>query len=434
MRVGILTYDASINYGAHLQAYALYSYFRNHKYGGGYLRPVIIRWGAHYIDTLGYENDPLKPFRDEYFPRTDVCFAEHDLQNVLKSLDVVVVGGDQVFRNWHHDKDLQLQQYLLRYYGDFVKGDVLLLSYAASFGIEYFYGDDVIRAAVAKLLKRFDSISVREKSGVDILQREFGIEHGKEVLDPVFLLSSKDYEDLISKKDTMDCKKPYIAYMVLDNKLGLGDIPQEFLDKFHDYNIININSNQGQYNSVEQWLDYIRQADFVITDSFHCVAFSIIFKKPFIVIKRDFGGNSRLENILKKFTLTQCARNNLDDICIDDLKLTINYDLVYELLDEEKKNSFAYLDVALRQKPKYKEEFLHDDKILKIRQDLELIYTDRMSHHLEVKKQELEKEKKEQKKQFLENIFSVKNTYINNRKYKVVCVFGFKMKIKSIFS
>ena len=86
-----------------------------------------------------------------------------------------------------------------------------------------------------------------------------------------------------------------ISYQIFLNKHLLNSINSHF---------VNINwGTQGDYNTVEQWLNYVKHSKFVITDSFHCLAFAIIFRKPFIVVKRDFGGNARIDNILEKLNL-----------------------------------------------------------------------------------------------------------------------------------
>lgn len=262
---------------------------------------------------------------------------------------------------------------MLRYFGDFIEGKKVLASYAASFGIDYFNGDDYLKGEVKKLLKRFDNISVREKSGVDILKNTFDVE-GIEVLDPVFLLETKDYEKLISEAETKTPSEDYIAYMILNDELGLGEINSELLKILNGEKLININkSSDNNYNTVEQWLNYVKHSKFVITDSFHCLAFAIIFRKPFIVVKRDFGGNARIDNILEKLNLQYCARNSLEDITASDLNLEINYNDVYKIIEREKQISLNYLKELLNIKPGYKKEY-RNEPLAEIRKEYEINY------------------------------------------------------------
>ena len=265
-KVGILTYDASINFGAHLQAYALCETIKALGYS-----PKIIRWAPHYKDTLGYEDDNMKPFRDKYLPRGSAIYAEDELKAEIADCNRIIIGGDQVFRNWQTTPELPV----LRYYGDFVTGSKVLASYGASFGIDFFNGDKYLTDECKKLIKRFDRIGVREKSGVKILNSTFGV-NGEEVIDPVFLLDKKNYDNLVKNAHLSSEDFDYIAYMCLENELGLGKVNKTLKNNLVDYNLININTKNGQYVQVEEWINNIKNAKFVITDSFHCMAFCII--------------------------------------------------------------------------------------------------------------------------------------------------------------
>ena len=168
--IGILTYDYSINYGAVLQAFALCEKLKSLDYV-----PHIIRWAEHYYKTAGVEEDNLKYFRNKYLPRTKICYTSEELDKILKRFSKIIIGGDQVFRNWANLQEMPI----LRYYGDFVYGNHTLASYGASFGTETFNGDKDLVEQVKFLLKRFDKIGVREKSGVRLLNNLFEVEEQK---------------------------------------------------------------------------------------------------------------------------------------------------------------------------------------------------------------------------------------------------------------
>lgn len=409
----ILTFDWSLNYGATLQAYAL--------------QQTIKKMGIH-VDVLRYAplrnifNDCLDTrelFRKKYLSRTKECYTETGLKEILRKYDGVIIGGDQVFRNFSwYEKDLPL----LRYYGDFISGKKLIASYAASFGLDYFDGDDYLKSEVKKLLNRFDKIAVREKSGTEILKNTFKL-NGTEVLDPVFLLSSEKYAELIDDKKNITPEDDYIAYMYLGEDNGKEDVNTHLLNSIN-LKFVNINWNsEKDYNTVEQWLNYIRNSKFVITDSFHCVAFAIIFKKPFIVVKRDFGGNVRIDNILEKFNLQYCARNSLEDITANDLNLTINYDNVYKIIEREKQLSLDYLKSIITLDATYKEEY-KNEKLEIIRKEYERNY---INQQLQKKKEQREIIKKKFK-QFFKGILSISNYYTDNKKYKMIRFCGIKLK------
>lgn len=407
--IGILTYDYSVNYGAQLQAYALCTYIKALGYN-----PHIIRYAQHYYQTAGVETDNMKPFRDKYLPRTDICYTTEELTSVIKNFSRIIIGGDQVFRNWAPLEE----QPIFRYFGDFVSGTKTLASYGASFGIEKFEGDKYTIKNVRQLIKRFDKIGVREKSGVDLLKNDFFTD-AKEVLDPVFLLDRKKYEKLTKKCPKIN--ENYIAYMYLGDDFGLGNVRAELQTSLKDKNIININKNEnGDYNTVEQWLCNMLNANFVITDSFHCVAFAIIFQKPFIVVNRDFGGNSRLNNILEKLKLSHCKRNKLEDITLDDLNLKINWEETNKILKKELINSKLFLDEILKISPRMKEPYIIDENLQKIRHYYERTYLENKQKYFPPKK----------KDNIIQKLFSVKNEYSNNKKQKIFRILGVKLKFK----
>lgn len=410
--VGILTYDYSINFGAHLQAYALCEKLKQFGF-----KPHIIRWAQHYYQTVGFENDNLKPFRDKYLPRTKLCYTDKELSDVCKNFSRIIIGGDQVFRNWANLEE----EPTLRYFGDFVEGNKVLASYGASFGIEHFEGTEYTTEHVKELLKRFDKIGVREKSGVDLLKNTFNV-YGEEVLDPVFLLDKNKYANLAKKANKIS--GDYIAFMYLADEFGLGKVKDELMQNLSNEKIVNINKNSKRgYATLEQWLSNLLNAKFVITDSFHCVAFSIIFNKPFIVVNRDFGGNSRINNILDKLNLSQCKRNTLSEINKMDLKQDINWNEVNTILDFERKKSEEFLTHILKLPLTQKESYKIDEKLANIRRKYEEVYLLNLNKRFE--------DRKKKKKQQFKNIFSIKNEYQNNVKRMIITILGVKIKIKT---
>lgn len=385
-KVGILTYDFSINYGAHLQAWALCKKIEDLGF-----TPKIIRWAEHYKETLGYENDTMKSFREKYLPRTIPIYTEEELQAEIWDCNRIVIGGDQVFRNWQMEDSLPIT----RYFGDFVFGNKVLASYGASFGLDFFNGSDYLINECKKLLKRFDKIGVREQSGVDILKYTFDVK-GSEVIDPVFLQEKEEYEKIIAAaSDIYTPEFKYLAYMVLDGSVGFADINKNLTTKLNGINIININANKnGDFNSIEQWLNYIKNAEFIITDSFHCVAICIIFEKPFIVINRDYGGTTRIKNILNKFNLQNHFKNTLDDINTEDIAIKIDWTKVREILKLEKDKSNKYLLEILLLKPNYKPKYENENLTL-IRSHFESEYKNRRYNQVIQKLQEQEQINKE---------------------------------------
>lgn len=363
-KVGVMTFDFSVNFGAQLQAWAFCEKIKELGFS-----PKIIHWSEHHLYTLGDEKDTMKPFRDKYFSRSQVCYTQEEILSQTSDCNKIIIGGDQVFRVWNSSKDSSIYRYL----GDFVSGEKLLASYGSSFGFDFFNANETVKEECKKLFQRFDKLAVREKDGVKILKETFGVD-AREVLDPVFLFDKQKYNELIQNEHLKQIEENYIAYMYLHDSYGLGEVNKNLMEKFKNEKVINININEtGKYNLPQVWLNYIKNAKFVITDSFHCVAFCVIFKKPFVVIERDWGGNSRIDNILEKFNLQNLKRKSLADVKLEDVDILIDWESVYNILDNERQYSENYLLDLLLTKPKYKDKY-EIEAIREYRISNELIY------------------------------------------------------------
>lgn len=382
-RVFILTFQSEPNYGQQLQNFSLSEKIKELGF-----HPKTIRWWRSYYEDLGIRNHNLMPFRRKYIFSTGPVFTEKELRAVMREGNKIIIGGDQVFRLFQSKLE-----YLsgLRFAGDFVYGKKVLVSYAASFGRDTFRTDEYITEECRKLLRRFDRLSVREKSGVDILRNVFGVD-GVEVLDPVFLLNQEQYDRII--KDYKNLKvhnTDYIAYACVDAKTWYTEIDKVLARTLSGEHVINIMKNEdvnGHMNTVEQWLYDIKHAKLVITNSFHAAAFSIIFKVPFLVVSRDEGGNSRFETLLGNFNLSHCWRENINDITTDDLNMEIDWENVQNILDKLRHTSEEFLKSALYLRPTYKRPYVNLP-LRRIRKKYEKAYLLRLkSRELEIQAQD----------------------------------------------
>ena len=373
--VFILTYTGS-NYGTYMQNYALAE-----KINALGFHAKTIRWGTGYYNSLGIQRGNLQIFYDKYIEQTPPCFLEKELKDIIKHGDIVIIGGDQVFRQMYFLKNDYIP--LLRFYGDFIDGRKVLASYAASFGIDRFEGDNFLTNECRKLLKRFDLIGVREKSGLDILKNTFGVD-GEEVLDPVFFFKHDKYDKLIDLcQDVIprqDAGK-YIGYMCFNDGLGRGidDINEALINNLNKDSIVKICSNdEGQYTIVEQWLYNIKHARCIITNSFHCTCFAIIYKKPLIVPLEGNSGNDRLINLLNNLKLGNCIKERIGDITYDDINnLSIDWATVDNHLQDRELSSEKFLKKILSVNPTNKKPY-KNEILRKIRSKYENVYKYRL--------------------------------------------------------
>jgi len=152
-------------------------------------------------------------------------------------------------------------------------------------------------------LNTFAFISVREKTGARIVKELIGRDVPV-LVDPVMMLTKQEWL-LTAKKPRMICKRPYVFKYFLGEK-------NEDVDKwannngFASYEMMDNNNPRLYCSGPGEFLTLINNAELIYSDSFHCIAFSIIFRKPFIVSARKGNYNymtSRLETLLEKFGL-----------------------------------------------------------------------------------------------------------------------------------
>ena len=316
MKVGIVTQPLANNYGGILQNFALQQYLKKNGYS-----PMTIDFKDPPIRYSTYLYQCLKtcvaffiPSRRHPFPRRDVnrrkdrneaFVSKHICKTALVGkydsrvieeygIEALVVGSDQV---WRPAYNCYLEDMYLRFAA---QADIPKISYAASFGVDHWEYTPEQTEACKALAAKFDAISVREGSGIDLCDKHLGVK-AVEVIDPTLLLDREDYEKVCS--DVPKQKKNVLAAYVLD-------LTKEKLDYLHELasaKQLEVQIFRADLNStltIEGWLAMFRDAEFVITDSFHGTVFSIIFNKPFLSFTNPVRGNSRFVNLLGKFGLT----------------------------------------------------------------------------------------------------------------------------------
>lgn len=270
--------------------------------------------------------------------------------DAVRQFDAIVVGSDQVWRATMSD--------IPTYFLSFTKAmKMKRIAYAASFGTddlnEYSKMDMKIASESIKL---FDAVSVREKSGVRLCRDYFKMD-AVHVLDPTMLLSKDDYLKLIESEGS-PCSADMLLTYVLDrapekneiiNKIGnaLHLTPYENGPVKYFSNIVENNVPECVFPSVSGWLAGFRDAQFVVTDSFHGTVFSIIFNKPFVAILNSERGASRFISLLSILGLENRLISTVGEVSEEHLR-PIDYTEVNKILNEWKLKSINYLTTNLR--------------------------------------------------------------------------------------
>lgn len=385
MKVAILTFSRTTNYGAALQCYALSSFIR--KVGHEViifnaplnsegaievsLARLILRKIKKTLKNIISSNKQsnsefVRYYRDEKEKKEDIYWDnqvkllfdsfnqtylppftkelknEQDFKKQYPQADLYIVGSDQV---WNLSIT-QLQKQI--FFFSFLK-DEARISYAASFGgSTQWSGSPEETQEINQLLKKFKGISVRENSGISILHDIFHL-NGVEVLDPTLLLSSIEY-DKLAEKSNLEASQDLYAYKFIINDIWLETL--KFISKETESKLRmdceTIQLPDIPFNpvlSIEGWLKLIKTAKFVVTDSFHCTVFCILFKKQFIVSPSYSGGEGRMLSFLKKLGLENRFYYTTKDIREnkETWKMPIDYDKVYQKLNYHKEQSIKYL-------------------------------------------------------------------------------------------
>lgn len=320
MRIGILTLILNTNYGGILQAYALQTVLERL----GHTVKVIDREAIPEISIRQRVIELPQRFMLKYIFRenisvwpeshyTHVKYRERSADtrkfifrnikirkcNVLNRLrkgefDAIVVGSDQVWRPsyfiaWGHIRNAYL------YFAS--KWDIKRISYAASFGTDEWEYDEQQTAEARNLITKFDAVSVREVGAIGLCKEKLNVE-ATHVLDPTLLLYRQDYENIIQQIETLPVNGTLLNY-ILDDTLEKSALINTIAK---DKNLIPFRINETESISsdlrrqpVEYWLKAFRDAEFIVTDSFHACVFSIIFHKPFVCLANKARGLSRFE-------------------------------------------------------------------------------------------------------------------------------------------
>ncbi len=350
MKVGILTFPHSPSYGASLQMYALYKTVE--QLG---CTPFILNYQNKYMQNKHHiEHNPIKAkllnivgYRTSkkfnqfekmltWLPKT-IIHEAIKLHSVSAELEYIIVGSDQVWNPAVTGSDTA-------YFLDFCESKKKI-SYAASFGVNAL--EPQFAKVITELLYDIPALSIREQKGKEIIKK-LTERDASVVLDPTFLQTKESWDKIVYAKPIV--KQPYIFSFVfnsneenvsyktrLSNETGLpilsiSDNPMKKSDEKSIYV-----SGIGP----KEFLRLIKDAEYIVTDSFHGTAFSIILNRPFYV-SLSTKTNSRLETLLSTLEL----ENRIISEC-KTFNKHINYAKVNQSISVFRERSLSFLQKAL---------------------------------------------------------------------------------------
>lgn len=383
MKVGTLTFHNANNYGAVLQAYALtewlkqnnveaevvnyqsriykkYKTFRKHLYKRA---PYLFA-----VDLIKYKNKNKRnknfdAFRERYLPvSSDEYFGEKDFKDITTKYDFFICGSDQI---WNPEITKGFDPI---YFLDFVKDPKKKIAYAPSVALKSLTEFQI--ADVSKYLSTYKSLSIREQEAIDMLQ-PYCSKNISKVCDPVFLLDRNCYDKITSSK--YEGEKFAFLYIVgkaskFKNVIANAEkiAKQKGIKLYYlvdgDKTFCRIKGTNVFGCNPSDFLSLIKNAEFVISNSFHATAFSIIFSTQFTTFLKD-GTGSRMENLLKSFGLEKRILKKYQKEMQEEI---IDYNNLKQSIQNYRESSVDYLLNALGLK--VSENLFIDSEIYDIRQ------------------------------------------------------------------
>lgn len=322
MKIGILTFHWATNYGAVLQCYALQEYLKSlgHEVEIINYKPLFFDESVYkffryrkfmhisdYLNTIKMEK-VLVEFRNKYLKQTNRVLTINNIEETASAFDVIISGSDQVLNPSFLMGGEGAHKITPTYFLDF-PFEGKRIGYALSFGCVK-YPENALKEA-RKHIDAFDILSVRESSGIEIV-KSMGRDDAVLIPDPTLLMNADFYGSIANECLYSKCPYTYCFFIrhIKERKHAINPILKGRLTLWN---------NDDRNYSLQGWLSKIKHAEFIITDSFHCMVMCLKLHTPFVVITEQEGNvgmNDRLYTLLGEIGMKKCVvhKNNLDAI------------------------------------------------------------------------------------------------------------------------
>ena len=349
------------NYGSLLTVYALSKCMSNL----GYTNRII-----HYVNIYGF----CKKFVEKYLNLTDLCINSKDYRKLNKLTNTFILGSDNLI-----NLSTNSFQYVSNCLFNYTFADKKRIMISGSIGSwDGKLKSDEQKQYIKFLLNRFDYVSTREEHGKSVFENEYGVS-ADWINDPVFYIDKSEYEKLAEKSNLKFNKDTVMSYVLYPNE-NTNEIKHHLLNSSY-YEEILFDGNENvkffgneKADSVEDWLYSVINSKFIVTDSFHCVCFALIFNKPFICLKNSHA-TVRFTSLFKRLGIDRKLIESVDDLKEYDL----NYDFetvnnsIKEISDFALKNIIESMDKQ-KQDVQIEEEKKFSDSNKKYISDVDVWY------------------------------------------------------------
>lgn len=354
MKVAVITLHTVCNYGTQLQAFAtqeklkqffeevkFIDYRRKDTYGLGLLRTFTkgnILKAPAVIPTLIYWKYIFGGFQKKYLNITKEKYLNDiDLKNFQDAFDIYITGSDQVWNTGWNNGIIPAM------YLNFISSEKPKYAYAASFGKGKLSEKDIDESK--EYIRQYKKITVREKSGIDVLKKQYNYENCEQILDPTLAFDG-DYWRKLAPKSKI--KEPYILIYNLNRSKEFDEYAEElskrtglklyrFCTRFDQ---IFRNGKSIIIPKIFEFITLVDNAEFVLTDSFHATAFSInLNTEPICIYPDNYSG--RLSEFLNLIGAEHRHAISYSDYDIINRKT--NFDDVNKILNKERMKIDKYL-------------------------------------------------------------------------------------------
>lgn len=279
-------------------------------------------------------------FSKEFLNESDFFISPNNIpENFEADYDYFITGSDQV---WNPTIGSSSPLHFL-----FFATQEKRIAFSPSFAISEIPVE--YRDNFRKWINEMNYLSVRENEGAEIINRLAG-RNAPVLVDPTMVLTKEDWKSIADEFPSKP-EKNYLFTYILGNLSNEKEKSIKEIAKDNNLEIVNLaDQNKLDYytSGPREFLDFIKSASLVLTDSFHASIFSIIFKTPFIVFDRmdnNLPMNSRINTLLKKFDLM--SRYNLSLNSNNNEIFSMNFDKVENILTKEREKVMSYLKEAL---------------------------------------------------------------------------------------
>jgi hypothetical protein len=360
MNIKTITYHAVHNYGAVLQSYALQktilslgasneiinfnkdanSIFYNIEFK--FNKANLARIWHNFVRLIYYPKLKRQYSLFEEFINNELLLTDEyrnysELISNPPQADCYLVGSDQVWNTYNGC--------ISAFFLEFGSKNTKRVSYAASMGV-YDLSEESENKFI-NYLNAFDNISVREEEAKKFIEEKINKKCSVNI-DPVFLLDKDCWSELASQEVIKE--KYILCYPLAYNEL-MNDSLQK-LKRLTGYKIVVISANVANHikgdiyirdAGPKQFLALFKEAEYILTTSFHGTAFSIIFEKNFFVFSGSLT-HTRITNLIKKFNLSNRIAFDIDNITLGN----IDYVEVNARKEIERQSSIEYLKTIMR--------------------------------------------------------------------------------------